>query len=75
MSYICFTIKSAAQFPKTLKQCNERYYFMLSFTNCMAHSADKVAEVNQHSEQMLDELGKEYLDILTEPTYPIWEYS
>ena len=51
-----FTVESAAQFAKTLKQCDECYCFMLNFTHRAAHGGDKVAEVNQHSEQMLDEL-------------------
>ena len=34
----------------------------------------KVAEVNWHSEQMLDELEKEYLEEFSEPKYPIWEH-
>ena len=37
-----FTVELAAQFTKTLKQCDECYYFMLNFT----HHGDKVAEVN-----------------------------
>ena len=47
---------------------------MLNFTHHAAHGGDKVAEVNQHSEQMLDELEKEYPDVFSEPTYPIWEH-
>ena len=47
---------------------------MLNFTHHVAHGGDKVAEVNQHSEQMLDELEKEYPDVFSEPTYPIWEH-
>ena len=47
---------------------------MLSFTHCVAHGGDKVAEFNQHSEQMLDELQKEYPDVFSELTYPIWEH-
>ena len=47
---------------------------MLNFTHYAAHSGDKVAEINQHSDKMLDELEKEYLDVYSEPTYPIWEH-
>ena len=47
---------------------------MLNFTHYVAHDGDKVAEVNQHSEQMLDELEKEYPKVFFEPTYPIWEH-
>ena len=47
---------------------------MLNFTHRTAHGSNKVAEVNQHSEQMLDELEKEYPDVFSKPTYPIWEY-
>ena len=41
-----FTVESAAQFAKTLKQCDEYYCFMLNFTHCAAYGDDKVAEVN-----------------------------
>ena len=47
---------------------------MLKFTYCIAHGGDRVAEVNQHSEKMLDELEKEYLDVFSEPMYSIWEH-
>ena len=47
---------------------------MLNSTHRVAHSGDKVAEVNQHSEQMLDELEKEYPDVFSEPIYPIWKH-
>ena len=47
---------------------------MLNFTSCVAHSSDKVAEVNQHSKQMLYKLEKEYPAGFSEPTYPIWEH-
>ena len=47
---------------------------MLNFTHRAAHGGDKVAEVNWHSEQMLDELEKEYPDVFSEPIYPIWEH-
>ena len=60
-----FTVKSAAQFAKMLKQCDECYCFMLNYTYRVVHRGDKVAEVNQHSEQMLDKLEKEYLDVLS----------
>ena len=51
-----FTVESASQFAKTLKQCDEFYCFMLSFTHHVAHGSDKVAEVNWHSEKMLEKL-------------------
>ena len=41
-----FTVESAAQFAKTLKQCNECYCFMLNFTHRVAYGGDKGAEVN-----------------------------
>ena len=41
-----FTVESAAQFAKTLKQFDECYCFILNFTHCEAHGGDKVAEVN-----------------------------
>ena len=44
---------------------------MLNFTYCAAHGGDKVAEANRHSEQMLDELGKEYPEVFSEPIHPI----
>ena len=44
---------------------------MLNFTHHTAHSGDKVTEVNQHSEKMLDEMEKEYTAVFSEPTYPI----
>ena len=46
---------------------------MLNFTYCVAHGGDKAAEVNHHSEQMLDKLEKEYPSMFSEPEYPIWE--
>ena len=70
-----FTVESAAQFSKTLKQYNECYCFMLSFTHGAVHSGNKVAEDNQCSDQMLDELEKEYPDMLDEPIYLIWEHQ
>ena len=69
-----FTVESGAQFARTLKQCDEFYCFMLNFTQCAAYGGDKVAEVNQNSEQMLDKLEKEYPEVFSEPTYPIWEH-
>ena len=69
-----FTVESAAQFAKNLKQCDDFYCFMLNFRYRMAHGGDKVAEVNQHSEQMLDKLEKEYPNVFREPIYPIWEH-
>ena len=47
---------------------------MLNFTYCVAHSGDKVAEVNQCREQMLVQLEKEYLAVFSELMYPIWEH-
>ena len=69
-----FTVESAAQFAKTLKQCDECYCFLFNLTYHVAHGGNKVAEVNQHSEKMLDELEKEYQDMFSEPRYPISEY-
>ena len=37
-----FTVKSAAQFARPLKQCNECYCFMLSFTYHIAHYSGRV---------------------------------
>ena len=70
-----FTVESAAQFAKTLKQCDKCYCFMLNFTHYAAHGGDKFAEVNHHNEQMLDKLEKEYPDMLSKPTNPIWEHK
>ena len=47
---------------------------MLNFTHHATYGGNKVAEVNQHSEQILDELEKEYPDVFSKPTYPIWEH-
>ena len=47
---------------------------MLNSIHHAAHGGDKIAEVNRHSEQMLDELQKEYPEVFSEPTYPIWEH-
>ena len=69
-----FTVESADQFAKMLKQYNECYCFMLNFIQYAAHGGDKVAGVNQCSKQMLDELGKEYPTLFSEPIYPIWEH-
>ena len=44
---------------------------MLKFTHHATDSGGNDAEVNQHSEQMLDELEKEYPEVFSEPTYPI----
>ena len=66
-----FTIESAAQFAKTLKQYNECYCLMLNFTHHAAYGGDKVAEVNQRNEQILDELKKKYPAVFSEPPYPI----
>ena len=70
-----FTVESAAQFAKMLKQCVECYCLMLNFTHCATHGGDKVAEFNKHSELMLDKLEKEYPDVFGEPIYPIWEHK
>ena len=71
---LLFTVESAAQFAKTLKQCDKCYCLMLNFTHGMAHDGDKVAEINQHSKQILNELGKEYPVVFSKPTYPKWEH-
>ena len=47
---------------------------MLNFTYFAAHGGDKVADVNQYSNQMLDKLEKEYPAVFSEPIYSIWEY-
>ena len=47
---------------------------MLNFTHQATHGGDKVSEVNQCSEQMLNDLEQEYLGVFSESTYPIWEY-
>ena len=70
-----FTVESAVQFSTTLKQCGEYYCFKLNFIYHAAYSGDKVAEVNWHSEQKLDELEKEYSDVFSEPKYPIKEHK
>ena len=59
---------------KSLKQCNECYCFMFNSAHRAVHGGDKVAEVNRHSEQMLDKLKKEYSDVFSQPIYSIWEY-
>ena len=69
-----FTVESATQFAKTLNQCDECYCFKLNFTHRVVYGGDKVAELNYHSETMLNELEKEYPDVFSEPTYPIWEH-
>ena len=48
---------------------------MLNFTHHAAHSGDELADINQHSDQMLDELQKEYPDMFSEPAYSIQEYK
>ena len=70
-----FTVQSAAQFAKVLKQGDECYCFMLNFTHHLTHGSKKFAEVNWNSEQMLNELEKEYLAVFSEPAYPIWEHK
>ena len=40
----------------------------------MAYGGDKVAQVNQHRQQIFDELEKKYQDVFSELTYPIWEH-
>ena len=47
---------------------------MLNFIHHVEHGGDKVAEVNKHSEKMLDELEKEYPAVFSEPIYPKWEH-
>ena len=42
---------------------------------CVAYSGDKVSEVNQNSNQMLEKLEKEYPDVLSESMHPIWEHK
>ena len=54
-----------------LKQCNECYCFKLNFAYRVAHGGDKVAEVNQYSEQILDELEKEYQGVFSKLMYPM----
>ena len=44
-----FTVESAAQFAKTLKQYDECYCFMLNFTNLVVYKGNKVSKVNQCS--------------------------
>ena len=39
------------------------------------HGGDKVSEIKQCSEQILDELEKEYPAMLSELMYPIWEHQ
>ena len=68
------TVESAAQFSKMRKQCDECYCFMLNFTNRVVHGGDKVAEVNQHTDQMLNKLEREYPDVFNEPMHPKWEH-
>ena len=70
-----FPVESAAQFVKILKQCDECYCFMLNFTHPVAYGCDKVAEVSQNSEQMLDQLEKEHPAVFGEPIDPIWEHK
>ena len=66
-----FTVESATQFAKTLKQCDKCYCFMVNSTHHIAYTSNKVAEVNHHNEQMLDKLKEEYLAVFGEPIYPI----
>ena len=47
---------------------------MLNFTYYAAHSGNKVAEVNEYSDQKLEELEKEYPTVFSKPMYPIWEH-
>ena len=44
-----FTVESAAQLAKTLKQCVECYCFMLNLIHDAVNGGNKVAEVNQRS--------------------------
>ena len=69
-----FTVKSAAQFAKMLKQCHECYCFVLYVTHLAAYIGNKSTQVNLHSEQMVDKLEKQYPDLFYEPVYPIWEH-
>ena len=55
------------------KQCDECYCLILNFTHRALQGGNKFAEVNQHSEQMLDELEKDYPAVFIEPKYSIWE--
>ena len=48
---------------------------MLNLPHCMVHGGDKIAEVNHHSEQILDELEKEFPAVFSKPMYPIWEHQ
>ena len=53
---------------------------MSAIASCLAlhimlHMVVKVDEVSQCSEQMLNELEKDYSAVFSEPTYPIWEYQ
>ena len=48
-----FTVESAAEFVKMLKQCSEFYCFMLDLRHYAVHDGDKVAAAYQSSEKML----------------------
>ena len=48
---------------------------MLNYTHRVVHSGEKVAEVNQCSKKMVNEVEKEYLIVFSEPLYPIWEQN
>ena len=39
-----FTVKSATQFAKMLKQLDECHCFVINFTHYVAHGGDKYAE-------------------------------
>ena len=47
---------------------------MLNFIHHAAHGGDKVAEVNQCSEQILNELERENPAVFSEPMFPIWQH-
>ena len=69
-----FSVESAVQFAKTLKQCDECFCFILSFIHYIAYNSDKVTEINYHNNYILDKLEKEYQAIFSKPKYPIWEH-
>ena len=41
-----FSVESAVQFAKMLKQCDDFYCFILNLTHHVAHGGDKIAKVN-----------------------------
>ena len=58
-----FTIESAAQFAKVLKQYDEYYCFILNITYIAVYGGVKVAKVNQRSKQMVVELEKKNIQL------------